>query len=592
MKITVSVTMLMILFVLMLVMVGLGACGKILVPPDAVTRDVLPKPAFDPQSKRVPPVVESASIKRLDAPTDQGNAVLMVKFRERQRRTAVVIQPASERIALRDDGKNGDERAGDGLFSAVVSFDFDQAATRQRRFIESAKTHPSVPVFEQRRLVGQRMIRLEEIQALERKPIFDLPPPLGFPSAVDPVRELVITDPSVVEDSTRTFDPCTESGTRMGTWTFGHLMTEMANQAETGIDPSDFVRRWLHRWEIDQTINDFPVAARPSITNLLINPWPRIPGTTKLDLAEAPFRLLAIVNRIDLRENVLYGGGSAGEARFVFGALNRNSCGSVPQFTVILEYGIKKASCPLLHAWAEQWHNLGSLPLGSPAYNSALEAITTQFTEAGADPAKLPNKSALNQLRTNEIALASPWELREFRIFDSDSDAGHLREVTVKQTPDIGRNNQPVIRDYINANEADILVSKHVVPIEFPPGAAFLGGSSLTPLGMFWNGPATINSLDARRLFSFNTCNGCHARETQICSTPANCFTHVKPRPAGSSAGLSGFMTGIDLSDPVVSTTVSHFDELTRRAQDLDALVSSSCLLFPELFHRPLLMVH
>lgn len=41
----------------------------------------------------------------------------------------------------------------------------------------------------------------------------------------------------------------------------------------------------------------------------------------QLDLAQSPFRLLAIVNRVDLRENSIYGGGDAGEGRLVFGAI-------------------------------------------------------------------------------------------------------------------------------------------------------------------------------------------------------------------------------------------------------------------------------
>ena len=42
-------------------------------------------------------------------------------------------------------------------------------------------------------------------------------------------------------------------------------------------------------------------------------------------------RLLAIVNRLDLRKNAAYGG-EAGEARFVFGVIDRNNCQSCPPF--------------------------------------------------------------------------------------------------------------------------------------------------------------------------------------------------------------------------------------------------------------------
>ena len=66
------------------------------------------------------------------------------------------------------------------------------------------------------------------------------------------------------------------------------------------------------------TVNRDLVPARPNI-NALLNGWLQgDPGELNLDVS--PFRLLAIVNRLDLREAVGYGGpGTAGELRFVFG---------------------------------------------------------------------------------------------------------------------------------------------------------------------------------------------------------------------------------------------------------------------------------
>ncbi|MGK3963804.1 hypothetical protein WMF38_06455 [Sorangium sp. So ce118] len=65
--------------------------------------------------------------------------------------------------------------------------------------------------------------------------------------------------------------------------------------------------------------------------------------------------------------------------------------------------------------WANAWHALGSLPFPSEDYNAALQAITTRFAGRNAAPGR-PNGSSLGQLRTNDIALASPWELREFTL--------------------------------------------------------------------------------------------------------------------------------------------------------------------------------
>lgn len=566
----------------LLILFWLGGCkDPVKVPPPS---------RLNSDFKRNPPQVEKTTLKRLEEQTEEGNTLFVVKFaREAGLPDSVAILLEQGEIILHDDGRGVDEQAGDGNFSTVANIPEEEIVASQQHLDSLRQRFPTVPVFEQRRLVRQLDLPRFDLDRFRLRFPVDFFP-AGISGVVDPERTLVITAPPVVDDPPRTFNPCTNVGTPMGRWTFGHLMREMANEPETGIHPSVFVRRWLNRWKFNQTVNDDAVPARINIQNQIIVPWERASGVGPggmLDLAKAPFRLLAIVNRVDLRDNFIYGGGNAGEARFVFCALDAN-CRPLP-FTVIFEYGIKKRNCLELRAWAQQWLNLQNHPLGSPAYNAALQAITDQFVSAGADPAKLPNKSALNQLRTNEIALAGPWELREFKLFNDDSDAGHLRQVTVKQTPDFDFDRQPVIADYVNANTADIILSRHQVPLEFPSGQPFLGGAAPTPGGFFWDGPPVppgpaITSREARHIFSLNTCNGCHAGETNTG------FTHISPAPFGSSAPLSGFLTGIDVIDPADGTPSRHFDDLQRRAQDLDNLVHSPC--FSIIFHLPLRMVH
>src|SRR5262249_8302945 len=123
------------------------------------------------------------------------------------------------------------------------------------------------------------------------------------PSSPAPSKSLLINDPSVVGtgDPTRTWDPCTGVGTKLGAFTFGNLMTEMTNQPLTGTPPSSFGRQWLKPWQSNQPLNTFNVPARPNINTQIINPWLAARGGASLDLGIAPFRLLAIVNRLDLR---------------------------------------------------------------------------------------------------------------------------------------------------------------------------------------------------------------------------------------------------------------------------------------------------
>jgi len=170
---------------------------------------------------------------------------------------------------------------------------------------------------------------------------------------VDFARELMITNVSVVDDPCRTSwtGSCAGGGTQ-GIWTFGELMTRMAG---TG-SPQVLAAEWLHQWEIPIVVNGFPVPKRPMIRPLVIDPWlvasgcpagSPITGTgaCPLDLKRAPFRLLAISNRVDL-ECANYTGPGDGEARFVFGVLGAS--GNPLRAAVIFEYKLppQRASVP------------------------------------------------------------------------------------------------------------------------------------------------------------------------------------------------------------------------------------------------------
>ncbi|MGB8506970.1 MAG: hypothetical protein WCD76_01065 [Pyrinomonadaceae bacterium] len=591
-----------------------------------------------------PPRVVSMETTPLEAPTAEGNARLLVRFAPEEKVGSAVKTIIDDRdVVLTDDGTGADEVARDGTYSAIISLDFNDLADNQDRVdklnADPASTPPQdetatpassrsagetdasaaaattktgddeslastdsvlQPNFEEGRdRQGIRAVPKVDFRNVRPGQIVPLNP-IGTARGVDPARSLVITDIRVVEDPTRTFNPCTGRGTRLGAWTFGNLMQQMANQPRTGINPSTFVRKWLDKWMNDQTTaNGWTAAKRQQIKQLIIDPWEIASGGIgrPLDLSKAPFRLLAIVNRVDLRNNSVYGGGSAGEGRFVFGVMDMRQTGGIDpytglpqtacsptQFTVILEYGIDRTGCGI-RDWGRQWYNLRNFALGSSAYNAALQNITDQFTRANAAPRK-PNGSALNQLRTNEIAIANPfpdnqWQMREFRLPPPND--GHLQEMNVKLTPHTSLLNTDLTAQYVNFDTPRILTQTHDVP-EFWLGQKFLSNASDVPFGVFWNdGPTiAITNRQARHLFSVNTCNACHAGETNTV------FTHVKPAPFGTPAGLSGFMTGINVADPADGAPTRTFNEFSRRALDLDRLVNSPCFFDIRRNFRPL----
>lgn len=577
-----------------------------------------------------PPQAESMEATPLERETAEGNALLLVRFVPDAKVAPTVSTVIEDReVLLRDDGLESDERAGDGTYSAIAFIDFNALADNQDRVSKmNAEPEPTpaddgeqpteraateeeaatdgteneklassdsvlMPGFENSRdRQGTKAIPKVDFRNLKPGqfvPLF----PLATYYGVDPKKSLVITDVRVVENPQRTFNPCTNKGTPMGAWTFGRLMTDMANQPLTGIPPSTFVRQWLNKWMADQTTpNGWTAAKRQQIQNLVIGPWEAASGGPgmPLNLSKAPFRLLAIVNRVDLRSagSGYSGGGNAGEGRFVFGVMDMRKTGGIDpytgqprtacsptQFTVIIEYGIDRQGCPTIKNWGQQWYNLKYHPyVGSPSYNAALQAITDQFTKANAAPKK-PNGSALNQLRTNEIAIANfapddQWQMREFRLPKGN---GLLFEANAKQTPHESLRNTDLTANYVNSTAIGATVP------DFLPGMIpFLTNASdvpAPPFATFWgDGPTvTIMPRIKRHRFSLDTCSACHAGETRTI------FTHIKPAPFGTPAGLSGFMTGINVADPADGAPTRNFNEFKRRALDLDQLVHTSCFL-------------
>jgi hypothetical protein len=379
---------------------------------------------------------------------------------------------------------------------------------------------------------------------------------------VQPARELLINALNVVEDPVRTNWTGSLSNPSDGAWTFGRLMTNMAGAQ----DPSTFVENWLNIWSTTQVVNSFAANARPGLKAQVTDRWPRING--KLDLTKAPFRLLAIVNRMDLRNQAA---GNAGEGRFVFGVLDAS--GNTFPFTVILEYKLPATTADEFNAWANRWHALNGL--SGSKFLTQLQSVTDAFAGPGIASTR-PNGSSIGQIRTNEIAFGPFWELRQFEL-SGTGQLVPLSQVGVTNTPDTDRiNRTQAVTDFVNQNESAILAGTVVVPTTFD-GAPFSGNASANRQD-FWNGAVVsvnidggvggtgIHNNEARHQFSLNTCNGCHGGETRTSG-----FLHIAPRVLGQTAVLSQFLSNpnnIGTPDPVDPNTVRVFDDLARRRTD------------------------
>lgn len=357
-------------------------------------------------------------------------------------------------------------------------------------------------------------------------------------SPIDPLKELMIVDRNVVE-SARSMPG--------GPWHFGTLMREMLPATASDADVSQFVVSWLEEWEKVTSVNGFAVTPRPSVRDTVICPWlnastGKTDCTGVLDMRKAPMRLMAITNRIDVKK-----GNDAGEGRITFAVLdnpteNPNSPDEFArEFTILINYALPVSARKDAVAWAKEWHTLSDLSCDAgscEAFNAALQAITDQFTKRDLMAGK-PNGNPFIELHTNEFALGSPWELREFTMAPTKR-GFRLAQSVLNKTPGIEANNTKDLIDWATENQASILTETHVVP------KRFLGGMSHQSFGSEFKWQLTGLPENVRHLFSKNTCNGCHREEFPLVPS-VDGFYHISPlRPAGPDR-LSPWIRDTDL---------------------------------------------
>ena len=452
----------------------------------------------------------------------------------------------------------------------------------------------------------------------------------------------------MVNDSSRVSDPCVDFVTPSITtkeWSFGYMLNHMANTAMTGVSADAFARAWLNGWMNSTTINGDSVTPprlqepqlgwdspyNVSVGRHIFNTWRlasrvRSDGTLDpntnppLKMEKAPFRLLGIAFRPDLRKNAFFGEGSAGELRFIYGVLQLDPNAALAQnprnagwgspcmaldgptsgsdnhrnSTVILEYAVDKPTGDII-PWGQQVSNLSNLgPHSESAYRNELQRLTDSVVRASRGKAwRRANESALIRIRTNEaVHGGGPWHLREFGITAARDANGNLRyqngkllcsvgstqycvpkPQTVKQTPAETWNGSQTLASYAFQNQQAILADTYNVPELFnaPSGQVRLRGAKAINRAdgnTFWTMPSVDSEV--RHKFSLNTCNGCHSAETNTA------FAHVQSRVWDEPAELSGFLSGyLQVADPVTGE-IRSFSEPDNRALDLKSLADGN----------------
>jgi len=251
-------------------------------------------------------------------------------------------------------------------------------------------------------------------------------------ASIDDFKELMIVDPSIMGDARA-------QNASDGPWSFRHVVESLAPATE---DPGDFVRAWFLEWVTTTSFDGYsilsgdetPDTRAKTMQQEILCPWMKrtadddcnldcsVCATTKLDLAQAPFRLLAIVNRMDLADQPDVGG--AGEGRLVF-ALS-NGAGDDPsaapmQMTMSFDFRLAGSRAE----WGAAWHALGAHPAFDDSFATALVDLTNGFV----------TQSAFSEVLTNESALFWIWQERQFEL---GADGG-MHVAATRNTPSPSR---------------------------------------------------------------------------------------------------------------------------------------------------------
>ena len=393
----------------------------------------------------------------------------------------------------------------------------------------------------------------------------------GCGAVVDPLRSSLIVHPSIVSD------PARSSNATDGVWSFRRQIENMAPSASAAATDS-FLRGIFESWLSPQFVNGELLDARPTAQGVLLDQF-QDPGSSPrtFNLANAPFDLIGIANRIDLR-----GTTAAGEGRLIYAL--RVPGGGSNAMSLIVEYALPlKAPLDTPAKWAAKWHELDALDPAtqSATFASKLQELTDVFTVRNAVPGNI-NGSAVLRIRSNEVALVGPagggghWQLREFRL----NAAGAMLPAITESSPnhDAFNRSQPM-RDFINQTPALAAADLSFLSVKLPDvfqNALFGGGKSQMTSTAFdrnadrWSLSFTEDQRTSVAIDNFGmlTCNGCHNENKLLSDIPFYQVSPVNAPGADGTGRLSKFMTEGDPTQPLRRPA-----ELTRRANDLGALL-------------------
>ncbi|HRO42735.1 MAG TPA: hypothetical protein PL009_07855 [Flavipsychrobacter sp.] len=322
---------------------------------DAASPEPPPPPDGDmvESYEQDPPLATHFYVQKLSTPVSGGNMIMTIEYADgwEMPDSLEIHLNLSESVWFHDDGETPDSVEGDRRYSGYIDEDINaflsQIESLQNAIVDSGHFLS----FEGH--VGE-FVPSDQLILFDFEAFNDLQPvevdPNFFKAFIcqDVKKEysLFITDINVVESGAYTYDFKNATGNLDGNWTFGKLM---ANAANGTVSNRAFLKSFVKQWiqTTPSTVNGQSVGSRTNgVITYLIRPWLKTAyndpnkyvtdlnweslwddassqtGITDLALVRsAPFKLTAIVNRIDLRGNSAYSSlllKNSGETRFIF----------------------------------------------------------------------------------------------------------------------------------------------------------------------------------------------------------------------------------------------------------------------------------
>jgi len=311
-----------------------------------------PEVTYDQSAfERFPPVPTQFWVQKLVTPlSDSSNMIIRIKYvSDTVLPSSITMYINGGNTIFHDDGTGPDSVSGDGVYAAYLKENITSFLTSVQSLHDNLATKGSFTTFTGHFGQVNTTTPIFDVENFNNNHQVEFDQKLinGVDCGNNILRQnsLFITDLSVVEDEARTYRVSDGTGTITGVWTFGNLIKNIVNSAHYGDnnygEVRTFLKQWVGSYMVSRTLNGQSTLGRTDIYTFLIEPWLRKANasnpsytshgqnnwqtdwdqTDETSLVQnAPFKLMAIVNRLDLRGNSYYSSsmGLSGETRFIY----------------------------------------------------------------------------------------------------------------------------------------------------------------------------------------------------------------------------------------------------------------------------------